>query len=320
MTVLITGAGLIGTHAARSILDQGAKVLLYDPEPSPSYIESVVGKDRPLCLVERGDVRDLARMVDLIRRLGVTRVLHTGGLVGPRVDENPYMAFQTNVLGTLNVIEAARMHGLSRVVFVSSNYVYLDPEPPQGEGPISETTPHAAPGTFYGAYKAMAELLTLAYQRLANTNAIIVRPCAVYGRGGYVGGAQHGRTLNDLLWRALFESAGAPLTVDLPTAERVYVKDAAYALREAVFVEKPQSRIYNVGSGEIVTPRMLADAINAAVPGARAVTEASPSNVVRPLDLSLAREDLKYEPQWPLARAIPDYLEELRAYGRYASG
>lgn len=315
MTVLVTGAGLIGTHTAQLLLDQGAGVCLYDPNPSPAYVESVVGPDRKLCYIERGDVRDLATMIEVMRRRGVTRILHTGGLLSTRVDENPYMAFQTNVLGTLNAIEAARLHGLARVVFVSSAMVYQGgPSLAPSEAPISEDTPYWLPSSLYGAYKAMAELLTQAYQRLTGVNALIVRPCAVYGRGEFVGGAQIGQTLQNLLVRALDGPPGSEITVDVPTGERLYVKDAAMAIREAIFVEKPQTRVYNVGSGEIVGAEQLASAISTAIPGAHAVAVETAAAEVRPLDLTYARQDLNYSPQWPLARAIPDYVEELRAH------
>lgn len=314
MTVLVTGAGLIGSHTARLLLDQGAGVVLYDQSPSPSYIESVVGPDRKLCYVERGDVRDFANLVDVMRRRGVTRILHTGGLLSTRVEENPYLAFQTNVLGTLNAIEAARLHGLARVVFTSSSLVYQAEDPMPGQGPISEEVPYRLPTSMYGTYKAMAELLALAYQRLSGVNAIICRPCAVYGRGEFAGGARTGAQLQKLLVRAISEPPGTPLTVDLPRAERVYVKDPTAAIRDAIFVEKPQTRVYNLGSGEIVDSEQIAAAINATVPGARAVAAETGGADVRPLDLTRAKEDLGYAPQWPLLRAIPDYVEQLRTH------
>lgn len=314
MTVLVTGAGLVGTHVAKLLLDQGAGVVLYDSSPSHSYIESVVGPDRKLFHVERGDVRDLPRIIDLVLRLGVTRILHSAALVGPSADENPSLAFDVNVAGTRNLIEAARIRSLARIVFISSNYVYFDAEPPPT--PIPERTPYRNPATFYGAYKAMAEIMALAYQQLAGVNVVICRPCAIYGRGGFLGGGRYGRVLQDTLLHAIRDPE-AYMQVEIPAAERVYVKDAAAAMRQAVFVEKPSSRIYNIGSGEVVSSQTLAAAINAALPGARAASAAMPVEAAPILDTTLARQDLKYAPQWPLARAIPDYLEELRAHGPF---
>jgi UDP-glucose 4-epimerase len=319
MTVLITGAGLIGTHVAKTLLDQGVGVVLYDPNPAQRYIESVVGPDRKLFRVERGDVRDLPHLIDLALRVGVTRILHTAGLVGPAAEESPSLSFQVNVAGTLNLLELARIRSLARVVFVSSNFVYFDPEPPPGAAPLSEDLPYRVPSSYYAAYKAAAEMIALAYHRLSGVNAIVCRPCGVYGRGGFVGGARIGRTLQDALLHAIAEP-GAEATVDLPGAERVYVKDAALAIREAIFVEKPTTRIYNVGSGEVVTPETLAAAINAAIPGARIVPgPAEMSPAARLIDSSAAARDLGYHVQWPLERAIADYIAELRTHGDYGA-
>src|SRR5438552_2049894 len=138
MTVLVTGAGLIGTNTARMLLDRGESVCLYDPNPSQPYIGSVVGKDERLS-VERGDTRDFPNIVEVIRRRGVDRILHTGGVLSTRVDENPYQAFQSNVLGTLNTIEAARLHGLARVVFMSSaQATQMDPTAQGAPFPIPD--------------------------------------------------------------------------------------------------------------------------------------------------------------------------------------
>jgi nucleoside-diphosphate-sugar epimerase len=255
--------------------------------------------------------------MDLALKVGVTRILHTAGLVGPGAEESPSQAFQVNVAGTLNLIELARIRSLARIVFVSSSFIYFDSESPPGDGPIPENVPYRVPNSYYATYKAAAEMVTLAYHRLSGVNAIVCRPCGVYGRGGFVGGARAGRDLQATLLRAIAEPS-AELRVELPVAERVYVKDAVFALREAIFVEKPTQRVYNVGSGEVVTAAALADAINAAIPGARVIAgpeEMSPA--ARTIDSSAAMRDLGYQVNWPLKLGIADYIGELRKYGAY---
>ena len=71
-------------------------------------------------------------------------------------------------------------------------------------------------------------------------------------------------------------------------------------------------RVYNVGSGEIISAADVAAAINSAMPRARVRAEAVPGAAPRVLDTTLARRDLGYESRWPLARAIPDLVQELR--------
>ncbi len=309
MTILVTGAGLIGTHAARSLLDQGTGVVLYDPEPAPDYIESVVGPDRKLFYVERGDVRDFPRLIDVVLRRGVTRILHTPAMAGHAADENPALAFQTNVAGPLNLIEVARIRSLARIVLVSSSDVYGDGAPPPGAAPIVEHEVSWPSSSFDGAHKAMSEIMALAYQRLAGVNAIIVRPCATYGLGGESAGSAYGQLVTEALAAAV---ASGDVKLALPAVELVYAKDVAFALREALFVEKPTSRVYNVGSGEIVSAGDLAAAIGAAVPDARITAEDLPGGRPRILDTTLATRDLGYQSRWPLTQGIADLVATLR--------
>ena len=97
MTILVTGAGLIGTHTARALLDQGVGVVLYDSAPDENYIESVVGPDRKLFYVERGDVRDFASLIDVVLRRGVTRILHAAAIGGSLAAETPGPRFRSTL-------------------------------------------------------------------------------------------------------------------------------------------------------------------------------------------------------------------------------
>jgi len=310
VTVLITGAGLIGTHTAKALLDQGVGVVLFDPEPNPRYIESVVGRDRKLFRVERGDVRDLPRIVDLMLRVGVTRILHTAAMRGPVADENPSLAFHVNVAGTLNLIEATRIRSLARFVFVSSSAVYGEAGSDPGSS-VSEHAPYHVPGSLGAAYQAMGEIMAQVFQRLQGVNAIVCRPCATYGRGRYDGSIADTDEFEGTIRAAMDAPAGVPLPIVLPAAERAYVKDIALGVREAIFVEKPTTRVYNLGSGEIVTASKLAAALSAA--GLQATVPAPSDEFAPLLDTTLARQELGYSPSWALPRAIQDYVEELRS-------
>jgi UDP-glucose 4-epimerase len=243
--------------------------------------------------------------------------LHTAAVVGPGADENPGQAFQVNVAATWNLIEVTRIRSLARLVLVSSNSVYANDIGPPDQT-LHENTPYHEPDSYYGASKAMAEIMALVYHRLAGLNLVICRPCAVYGRGGFVGGSKSGKAINETLIEAIGATPGSKVAVDVPTAERVYAKDVAVALREALFVEKLSTRVYNVGSGEIVTAAMIVDAIRSVLPHVNPVVASTPApENVRLLDTTLARNELGYQPQWPLARAVPDYVSELQQLGPY---
>ena len=104
MNILITGAGLIGSHCARQTVDAGNKVVLFDLSPNRDYLQKVVGKDR--ADVVAADMRDLPALISAMERHNVDTVVHTAGLIGSRVAENSYTGATNNILGTINVLEA----------------------------------------------------------------------------------------------------------------------------------------------------------------------------------------------------------------------
>src|SRR4029077_16716968 len=79
MRVLITGAGLIGCHTARELVERGDDVTFLDLAPRPDYIRHVVGRDLPMI---RGDIRDLPCLVDAMQDVRPDCVIHLAALVG----------------------------------------------------------------------------------------------------------------------------------------------------------------------------------------------------------------------------------------------
>jgi nucleoside-diphosphate-sugar epimerase len=88
MNILITGAGLIGTHAARHAIDAGHKVALFDLTPNRDYIQKIVGKGT--ADVVAADMRDLPALLSAMEKFSIDTMVHTAGLIGGRVQENSY--------------------------------------------------------------------------------------------------------------------------------------------------------------------------------------------------------------------------------------
>ena len=121
MRVLITGAGLIGTHTAKELVDRGDEVTFFDFAPRPDYIRQVTGKDLP---VLRGDIRDLAALVDAFQTVRPECVIHLAASVGEANINNVYTGFQINLVAAINVAEAVRLAGVRRLVHASTQAVY----------------------------------------------------------------------------------------------------------------------------------------------------------------------------------------------------
>ena len=126
MRVLITGAGLIGSHTAAELTVQGDEVTLFDVVARPEYIRHVTGKDLPFI---RGDIRDLASLADAFLTVRPDCVIHLAASVGEANIKNLYAGFQVNLVATLNVAEAVRLAGVRRLVHASTQALYLGEDP-----------------------------------------------------------------------------------------------------------------------------------------------------------------------------------------------
>lgn len=307
MNVLVTGGGLIGCHFARRMADAGNKTAIYDLSPNREYIDKVVGANR--AEVVAADMRDLPALIAALEKFNVDTVVHTAGLIGKRVAENSYTGSTNNILGTINVLEAARLHGLRRLVYVSTFGVY---DRDKIKGPIREDAPTGG-HNLYTTTKICSEHLLHAYTHLYNLDTVIIRPAGVFGRGHYAGGSTVGMVMRDLAQRIV---KGAPFTIDADTYfsnEYVYAKDVALALDLACAAEAPKQRVYNAGAGVVTRAADLAQAARELLPKVEitVIGEDGGGHGGHPLDLSASKAELGYAPRFPLKEALKDYMEEL---------
>jgi UDP-glucose 4-epimerase len=309
MNILITGAGLIGSHCARQAVDAGNKVVLFDLSPNRDYLQKVIGKDR--ADVVAADMRDLPALMSAMERYNVDTVVHTAGLIGSRVAENSYTGATNNILGTINVLEASRLRRLRRVVYVSTFGVY---DRPKISGSVIRESDPIGGHNLYTVTKLCSEHLVRSYTEQYELDTIIIRPSGVFGRGHYLGGSTVGKVMRDL---ALSVIKGEPFTIDAKTYgpnEYVYGKDVGLALFLACQAQNPKQRIYNAGSGVVTGPETLAQNIRELVPALEVKVVGSSGAAVEksaPLDLSTSKAELGYVPKYPLKEALRNYVEEL---------
>ncbi len=312
MTVLITGAGLIGCHLAKRLVDAGTKAVLYDLVPNRDHIAKVVGKDT--VEVVAADMRDLPALINALQAFGVDTVVHTAGLIGSRVAANSYTGTTNNIVGTVHVLEAARLLGLRRVVYVSTFGVY-DRSKVQ-EGPLREDAPIGG-HNLYTVTKVCSEHLLHAYAELYKLDTVIVRPAGVFGRGQYVGGSTVGIVMRDLALKVIRRESIALDQKTYFANEYVYAKDVALALELACSATSLRQRIYNAGTGVVTGANDLAQILRELAPQleVRVVGQAPQEVRQSPLDLTASRVELGYTPQFSLRRGFQDYMEHLMTEG-----
>jgi UDP-glucose 4-epimerase len=309
MNILITGAGLIGSHCARQAVDAGHKVVLFDLSPNRDYLQQVIGKAR--ADVVAADMRDLPALLSALEGHSVDTVVHTAGLIGSRVSENSYTGATNNILGTINVLEAARLRRLRRAVYVSTFGVY---DRSKISGSVIRESDAIGGHNLYTVTKLCSEHLVHSYAEQYKLDTIIIRPSGVFGRGHYVGGSTVGKVMRDL---ALNVTKGEPFTIDGKTYgpnEYVYGKDVGRALFLACQAENPKQRVYNAGTGVVTGPEALAQIVRELAPQTEVKVSGSsgtPNEKSAALDLSTSKAELGYTPKYPLKEALRDYMEEL---------
>lgn len=173
MKALVTGGtGFIGPNIVRLLLDEGHQVAVLDNLQS-GYRKNL--DPFPQVQFVEGDVRDAKAVAQCAA--GAEVIFHLAASVGnTRSIENPIEDSQINVLGTLNVLEAARHGGVRKMVFSSSAGIFGELK----TLPIREDHP-AEPDSPYGASKLGAEKLCLAYAKLYELEAICLRYFNVFG-------------------------------------------------------------------------------------------------------------------------------------------
>jgi UDP-glucose 4-epimerase len=286
----------------RLLLDSGHEVTVLD-NFSSGYRDNLAQLD--VRLVE-GDVRDPAVVEAAVR--GSEVVFHLAASVGnTRSIEHPIADSEINVLGTLHVLEAARRHGVRKVVFSSSAGIFGELK----TLPIREDHP-AEPDTPYGASKLGAEKLCLAYAKLYPLECVCLRYFNVYGVNQRYDA--YGNVIPIFVHRLL---RGEPLTIygdGEQTRDFINVRDVAMANYRAAMA-RGVSGAFNIASGTRITINRLAAMLAESAGGSVAIQHGPPrpGDVRHSLaDVSAARAAFGFEPTVTLEQGLPEYLDWAR--------
>lgn len=318
LTVLVTGAGMIGSCVAKELIDRGEKPVVLDSFPRPEYISDVVNSDE-IHLV-RGDVLDLSDVLHIIKQFEVDRIIHTAGILTVGAKEKPYASFKVNLEGTLNVLEACRLQDIKSVVFTSSSTVSSGVPPQLVSKPLEEDFPMRClahrPRSVYATTKLAAEYFGLNYADEYGLDFKVVRFAATYGpwRGPATANAQI--VLANMVKGLL---ANGEFTLDprftwTGGTEFLFSLDAARGAVLASETQKVSERVFNIGVGKLytleevlITMKSLIPKGRIRVPEIRKGMFGYPFEQSQPLDISSAKRELGYEPRFFLDSAL-EYL------------
>ncbi len=250
--VLVTGAdGFIGSHLAERLVQQGASVralVMYNMTSSWGWLDGVDPTLLESMEVIPGDVRDSEQISDAIRDCEV--VFHLAALISvPYSYQAPRSFVDTNVVGTLNVLEAARQHGGVKVIQTSSSEVYGTPS----EVPIRESHPMQAQSP-YAASKVAADALAESYHRSFGLPVVVLRPFNTFGP------RQSARAvLPTILTQILSGKDEIELGALSPRRDLTYVDDTVAGFVRAAQVDEAVGRTVQLGTGKDISIGELAE-------------------------------------------------------------
>jgi nucleoside-diphosphate-sugar epimerase len=297
LKILITGgAGFIGSNIVKRLLELGHDPVVYD-NLSSGYRENLV----PQVPFFKEDVRNVDKLIEASTESQV--ILHLAASVGnKRSIDHPQNDSEINVLGTINVLEAARVNKIQRVVFSSSAGIFgeLKTLPIQEDHPQNPDSP-------YGTSKLAAEKMCLVYNRLYGMHNISLRYFNVYGPHQHYDA--YGNVIPIFANRLLRHEPIMIYGDGEQTRDFVNVRDVADAnIKAAFFLDK--EGVFNIGSATQISINQLAQLLKK-VAGVEAVIQYGPprpGDVRNSLaDISAARKSLGFQPKVDFYTGLKEY-------------
>lgn len=301
------GAGFIGSHLVEELLAASHDVVVlddfndfYDPQIKHKNIAGFA-RDVTVCHV---DLRDSESVRNLFHREKVDVIAHLAARAGVRPSiQFPRLYYDTNVTGTLHLLEAARVTGIERFIFASSSSVYGASK----AIPFSEDEHLRQTISPYAATKVAGEFLCSTYSHLYNLRVVALRYFTVYGPRQRPDLAIHQFT------RRIY--AGQPIDQfgdGTTRRDYTYIEDVIQGTMAALEYEGPLFDIFNLGESETIQLKDLIVAIENAL-GKRAKINQLPEQPgdmsLTCADISKARKLLGYKPTTRLSEGLPNFID-----------
>lgn len=310
--VLITGSdGFIGSHLTEALLNQGIDVrafTLYNSFNTWGWLDSLPKSIMKNVEIFQGDIRDPYGVREAMR--GIDEVYHLAALIAiPFSYHSPDTYVDTNIKGTLNILNSARDLGTSRIFVTSTSEVYGTAQyvPIDEKHPLQGQSP-------YSATKIGADRLAEAYYRSYNMPITIVRPFNTYGP------RQSGRAvIPTIITQLLIGKTEIKLGSLTPTRDFNYVKDTVNGFIEIAKSDKTIGEEINIATQKEISIEQLAnELINQINPSAKIICDEQrlrpdKSEVNRLLGSNKKIKELtKWEPKYTFEQGLSETIAFLR--------
>lgn len=304
-TYFITGAqGCIGSWIVKALVERGDDVVVFDRSDDARRLRAIMEPDR-IAKVRfvLGDITDGRAVQRALDESQATRVIHLAGLQVPVCKADPVGGALVNVIGTLNVFEAARTVGLKGVVYASSAAVYGLND----DDAVLDETAACEPSTHYGVFKRTNEGNARIYFLDHGLCSVGLRPLTVYGVNRDFG-------LTSDPTKAMKSAVlGRPFHIRFGGAtDFQYVADTAAAFIACADKTPDGAQVFNL-HGETVTVRRITDLINELTKGALITFGGPPIPIAPALDDAAIRRFIGDLPSTPLETGVRETMHHFAA-------
>lgn len=251
MAILISGAaGFVGVNVVQALLERGEDVVAFDAGGFPAGAQRAFEPHGSRVSIERGSVLEPESVDALFRKHRIERVIHAAAITsGPqREARDPASIVEVNLRGTINVLDAARKHGVKRTIYVGSGAAY-------GESlyrlpRLYETTP-SVPTSLYSITKHAAERMAMRLAELWEIDVVCVRLGTVIGPWERDTGVRDNFGTHSQL--AAMAAAGGTAVLPEREVQRdwIYVRDVAAGLTKLAHADSAAHGLYNLSSGQV---------------------------------------------------------------------
>src|SRR5438067_1036434 len=315
MKILVTGgAGFIGSHLVERLLREGNEVAVldefndfYDPQIKRANLENV----RSQIELHENDIRDENAVLNIVKNGRFDSIVHLAARAGVRPSiKEPRLYIETNIIGTYNLLEAARQAGISRFICASSSSVYGVLK----TVPFSEDLALTATISPYAATKLAGEQICSNYSHLYKMRTINLRFFTVYGPRQRPDLAIHKFTRN------IFEGKPIDQYGDGSTRrDYTYIDDILQGVMACFTYEGELCDVFNLGESQTTTLRELIEKIEAALSKKANINQLpeQPGDVpITYANIHKARRLLGYNPTTKISEGIPKFVEWFLNYTR----
>jgi UDP-glucuronate 4-epimerase len=309
MNFLVTGgAGFIGSHVCERLLHLGHSVWalddlnnFYDPRIKRGNIRDIQSLARPFEFIQ-GDLTNRETVEELFSNTRFDQIIHLAARAGVRPSlEEPALYQRVNVEGTVNILEAARRHKVTKLTVASSSSVYGI----NSKVPFSEKDPIFTPISPYAASKLACEALGHVYHHLYGLDIVMLRFFTVYGPRQRPDLAIH------KFARLIHEGKPIPVYGDGTTArDYTYIDDILEGVI-ACTTREFGYRIFNLGESDTVPLARLIELLEKALGKPAVINRLAPQPGDVPLtcaDITQAKKELAYHPKHKIEQGIPEFV------------